>query len=167
MISENLKALRKKKNKKQEDLAEILSVSINAVSKWERGECYPDIELLPKLAEYYNVSVDDLLVREIKTIEKTMSLRQIGESASIVAENSNKIAASIEEVAAAINAIDVLIESKMVSQEIQEITKDLGVSLHQINIAIGQIEKVAYSNATTAEDLASTIAQDLKELTSE
>ena len=168
MINENLKALRKKKNKRQEDLAEFLSVSINAISKWERGECYPDIELLPKLAEYYNLSVDDLLLSEIKTIERTMSLRQISESTSAVAESSNKIAASIEEVAAAINSIDALVaENKTMSQEIQEITKDLGVSLHQINIAIRQIERAAYSNAATAEDLAVAIAQDLKELTGE
>ena len=67
LISDNLKELRKKKNNTQEDLAEFLTISINAVSKWERGECYPDIELLPKIAAYYDVSVDDLLgVGEIK-----------------------------------------------------------------------------------------------------
>jgi len=71
LISENLKELRKKKNNTQEDLAEFLTVSITAVSKWERGECYPDIELLPKIASYYDVSVDDLLgVGEIKKQER-------------------------------------------------------------------------------------------------
>lgn len=70
-ISDNLKELRKKKNNTQEDLAEFLTVSINAVSKWERGECYPDIELLPKIASYYDISVDDLLgVGEIKKQER-------------------------------------------------------------------------------------------------
>ena len=39
IINENLKALRKKKNNTQEDLADFLDVSITAVSKWERGEC--------------------------------------------------------------------------------------------------------------------------------
>ena len=69
-ISDNLKELRKKKNNTQEDLAEFLSVSITAVSKWERGECYPDIELIPKIASYYEVSVDDLLgVKGIKKWE--------------------------------------------------------------------------------------------------
>jgi len=61
IICDNLKELRKKKNNTQEDLAEFLTVSIAAVSKWERGECYPDIELLPQIAMYYDVSVDDLL----------------------------------------------------------------------------------------------------------
>ena len=60
-ICDNLKELRKKRNNTQEELAEFLTVSISAVSKWERGECYPDIELLPAIAMYYNVSVDDLL----------------------------------------------------------------------------------------------------------
>ena len=71
IISKNLKELRKKKNNTQEDLAEFLTVSITAVSKWERGECYPDIEFLPKIAAYYNVSVDDLLgVGEIRKQER-------------------------------------------------------------------------------------------------
>ena len=70
-IGENLRELRKKKNNKQEDLAEFLMISITAVSKWERSECYPDIELLPKIAAYYNISVDDLLgVGEIKKQER-------------------------------------------------------------------------------------------------
>jgi len=71
LIGENLKELRKKKNNTQEDLAEFLTVSITSVSKWERGECYPDIEFLPKIAAYYDVSVDDLLgVGEIRKKER-------------------------------------------------------------------------------------------------
>ena len=61
IICDNLKELRKKKNNTQEDLAEFLTVSINAVSKWERGDCYPDIELLPRIAVYYDTTVDNLL----------------------------------------------------------------------------------------------------------
>ena len=70
-ISENLKELRKKKNNTQEDLAEFLTVSSAAVSKWERGECYPDIEFLPKIASYYDISMDDLFgFGEIKKQER-------------------------------------------------------------------------------------------------
>jgi len=71
IICDNLKELRKNKANTQEDLAEFLSVSITAVSKWERGECYPDIELLPRISAYYDVSVDDLLgVGEIRKQER-------------------------------------------------------------------------------------------------
>jgi transcriptional regulator with XRE-family HTH domain len=60
-IGENLKSLRKGKDLTQEEAAEILGVSAQSVSKWERGETYPDITLLPALANLYKTSVDALL----------------------------------------------------------------------------------------------------------
>jgi transcriptional regulator with XRE-family HTH domain len=56
-ISENRKA----KNIKQDELAEKLLVSPQAVSKWENDISCPDISLLPKLAEILGISVDELL----------------------------------------------------------------------------------------------------------
>ena len=67
-FSRKLKELRTKKNITQEQLARHLQISPQAVSKWERNEGYPDITLLPAIASYYNVSVDDLL--GVGTIEK-------------------------------------------------------------------------------------------------
>ena len=60
-VAKNLKALRKKKDLTQEEAAEILGVSPQSVSKWERGDTMPDITLLPALANLYKVSVDTLI----------------------------------------------------------------------------------------------------------
>ncbi|MCL2285838.1 MAG: helix-turn-helix domain-containing protein [Firmicutes bacterium] len=52
---------RRDKGITQEGLAEYMGVSKAAVSKWEKGQSYPDITLLPRLAAYFNISVDELL----------------------------------------------------------------------------------------------------------
>lgn len=59
-IGETIRALRLERAITQEQLAEQLKVSAPAVSKWERGEAYPDITLVPKLAELLGVSTDRL-----------------------------------------------------------------------------------------------------------
>ncbi len=60
-LSENIKRLRRDKNLTQEALADFLGVTSQSVSHWERGESYPDITLLPEIAEFFNISVDCLL----------------------------------------------------------------------------------------------------------
>ena len=63
-ISKNIAALRKQSGITQEDLANRLNVSNQAVSKWEAGKCCPDIEILPELATFFGVSIDKLLLDE-------------------------------------------------------------------------------------------------------
>lgn len=73
--------LRKEKNLTQKDLAEILGVTDKAVSKWETGKCYPDIETLEKTAYFFGVTVNDLLSgkkNEAMLIEKTADSNLIG-----------------------------------------------------------------------------------------
>lgn len=66
-ISENIRRMRLDKGMTQEALAAHVGVTGQAVSKWERDECYPDITLLPRLANCFDVTVDELLgMREIK-----------------------------------------------------------------------------------------------------
>lgn len=60
-LGTNIKRLRTEKGITQEQLAEAMNVSCPAVSKWERGETYPDIMLLQPLAFYFAVSLDELM----------------------------------------------------------------------------------------------------------
>lgn len=63
-LGEKLKSLRKEKNISQEKLAQYLNVSFQAVSKWENSSSYPDIELLPEIARFFGITVDELLQAE-------------------------------------------------------------------------------------------------------
>lgn len=60
-----LKIYRKQSNLTQEEIADKLGVSRQAVAKWERGETLPDIESCIKLADLYGITVD-MLVRNIE-----------------------------------------------------------------------------------------------------
>ena len=73
-FAENLKQLRKEKQLSQEDLAEILDVSRQAVSKWEQGIGYPEVEKLLLLASKLNISLDSLMATGI-TQESTPKMQ--------------------------------------------------------------------------------------------
>lgn len=64
IIGKQIATLRKEKGIKQEELASYVGVSTQAVSKWENGGV-PDTELLPKIADFFSVSVDSLFGRNI------------------------------------------------------------------------------------------------------
>lgn len=64
-FAENLKQIRKDKGLSQEELAEILDVSRQAVSKWEQGQGYPEVEKLLLLSRKLNLSLDALMATEI------------------------------------------------------------------------------------------------------
>ena len=59
-LGEKIKELRKRDGRKQEDLANALGVSNQAVSRWEKDGSYPDMELIPAIANYFNISIDEL-----------------------------------------------------------------------------------------------------------
>ena len=63
-FSEKLQELRKNKGLTQEELAEILYVSRTAVSKWESGRGFPNIESLKGISKFFEVTIDDLLSGE-------------------------------------------------------------------------------------------------------
>ena len=74
-FNEKLQELRKNRGLTQEELAEILYVSRTAISKWESGRGYPNIESLKDISKFFSVSIDDLLS---------------GEKLISIAENENK-----------------------------------------------------------------------------
>ena len=59
-IGKQIRTLRQRKGVTQEAMAEVLGVSAQAISKWENSVTTPDIELLPKLAIYFGVKIDEL-----------------------------------------------------------------------------------------------------------
>lgn len=71
LIGDNIKRLRRERDLTQEEVAAHLGISFQAISKWERGDGYPDITLLPSLANYFGVSIDNLIgMNEIAKAEK-------------------------------------------------------------------------------------------------
>ena len=60
-IGENIRSFRKKNDLTQETLADRLGVTYQSISRWENGTTYPDLELIPAIAEVFAVTVDELL----------------------------------------------------------------------------------------------------------
>ena len=56
-----IRELRRRDGRTQEHLAEALGVTAQAVSRWESGGSYPDMEMIPAIANYFHVSIDELL----------------------------------------------------------------------------------------------------------
>ncbi len=78
-LGTKIRELRKSDGRTQDDLAEALGVTPQAVSRWESGGSYPDIEMIPAIANYFHISIDELFgyhdAREekIKTILESAS----------------------------------------------------------------------------------------------
>jgi len=93
-FSKNLRKLRLEKHMTQEQVADILGVSAQSVSRWETGATFPDILLLPELAKLYSALVDDLFK------ENPEGYKNYANRLFAVYENSRKhedfIAAAIE-----------------------------------------------------------------------
>lgn len=73
-----ISSLRKERGMTQLELAEKMGVTDKAVSKWERELSYPDINSIPKLAEIFEISVDELMQVKIET-KKNMNSNKAGE----------------------------------------------------------------------------------------
>ena len=90
-IGSFLKELRKEKDLTQEALAEQLSVSGRTVSRWETGSNMPDISMLVEIAEFYDVSIPEIINGERKSEKMDQETR---ETAAAMAEYSHNEAKS-------------------------------------------------------------------------
>lgn len=73
-IGSLISSRRKEKNMTQNDLALKLNVTDKAVSKWERGICFPDVALLPEIAEILDLNLEDLILGRKKTSSNLFDL---------------------------------------------------------------------------------------------
>lgn len=69
-LGNKIRELRRARNLTQEQLAASLNISAQAVSKWEMCASYPDMALLPTLAAFFNVSIDELFDFDVRNIDK-------------------------------------------------------------------------------------------------
>ena len=90
-FSENLKQIRKEHGLSQEELAELLNVSRQAVSKWEQGQGYPEVEKLLLISHRLNISLDALLSDECSGVSGERGSGITG-SVVITSPNENVIA---------------------------------------------------------------------------
>ncbi len=79
-LSKVIKKLRRERDMTQEELADILSISAQAVSRWENGSTMPDISLIPSICNLFDISADYLL--GVDVTRKEESIRKISEEAS-------------------------------------------------------------------------------------
>ena len=74
-LSDNLKIIRKENNLSQEQLAEKLGVSRQAVSKWESGQSYPEMDKVLLICKFFNCNIDELMNENIKEVSETKQSR--------------------------------------------------------------------------------------------
>ena len=77
-FAENLKLIRKERNLSQEELAELLEVSRQAVSKWEQGVGYPEVEKLLLISRKLNISLDYLMSTEFAQKSSNVQRKEDG-----------------------------------------------------------------------------------------
>lgn len=74
ILGDRIKEFRQRDGRTQDALASELGVTAQAVSRWEKGICYPDMELIPSIANYFGVSIDELFGYENERTKKIDAL---------------------------------------------------------------------------------------------
>ena len=133
-LGERLYQLRKQKYISQDELANIMDVSRQSISKWELDQTYPDIENLVRLARYFDVSVDYLVTGEEKVVDtqaKTVFQDQPAKEQNATTNLRNNLAWHYE------------YKSKKTYKGVPLVHINLGIGLYRAKgiIAVGNIAK--------------------------
>lgn len=86
-IGNKIRELRHRDGRKQEDLANALGVTCQAVSRWEANGGYPDMEMIPAIANYFNVSIDELFGYSKERDEKLKAI--LAKADKVIGENGD------------------------------------------------------------------------------
>lgn len=96
-LGKRIAELRRSKELKQDDLAQMLNISPQAVSKWENDQTCPDISLLPELAKILSVSVDELLsgrsepITQLVPLENRKDINTMTLKIEVISDDDDKI----------------------------------------------------------------------------
>lgn len=133
-LGKRIATLRKEKNLKQEDLAQMLNISPQAISKWENDLTSPDISILPELSKILNISIDELLIgkkqtEEIRVIpeEQRKSLKDVKLKIQIFSQEKSKVTINIP-----MELLEVAIEMGLDIENISNNSKLKGIDLNKI-----------------------------------
>lgn len=137
-IGERLQKLRKKMGLTQEDIAEKVNVSAQAVSKWENDISVPDITILPELADLFHISLDELLGREIPkteilSLERRKDIHNMILKIIMDSKNGDKVRVNIP-----VAIIQVCLESGLALPEINGTTILNKIDFNKIFLLIEQ-----------------------------
>ena len=108
-IGNQILFLRKNMGITQEQLAQKLGITNQAVSKWEAGQCLPDIQLLPEIADFFNVSIDELMGIETRNSDNDILITVKN---SILESEPGMKMAKIMKIVKALHAIVLVMESE-------------------------------------------------------
>ena len=160
--------LRKAKGISQEQLAEILNTTRQAVSKWERGDCYPDIDRLKDLAVFFNVSIDYLLGHDVEAVSVNCFMERLKQGKEekrfdvsleeiklVVSTNGNNFRLLIAVIEYLLSYWQSTPETRVADAVIEYARKELVIFLPDNGVTIDDIHRVIAMGFMMKDDFAS------------
>lgn len=146
-LGNNIKGLRTQKKMTQEELAELLGTTSKSVSRWEQSLTYPDISLLPFIANIFEVTVDELLgVESIKQDEYVKELKKQADQYAMNNDYKNELKLWKEAYKNLPNNEEIKIYLINIMNTINIITNELKYSTEIIKLAESVLEKSTNNN---------------------